>query len=104
MKETLLHIEHCSSGMQCSTNHHCVGSRRIIHHWKNCLDVNCVLCCSYRKPIVTYLQEVFGNPRWKAEVLSKYSFCIRVLMPNFLRVHAAVSTPQDAHLLEKSED
>ncbi|KAK6167488.1 hypothetical protein SNE40_021504 [Patella caerulea] len=50
MKNVLQHMTVCTAGRSCLVAH-CVSSRQIITHWKNCTRTECPVCMPLKRPI-----------------------------------------------------
>merc|ERR1712032_1712603 len=86
MKRLLAHMGSCSDGERCRF-HQCIPTKKILFHYKNCIDKECPICVPVRKDIhrKTVVRKYYANlsetakctprkrPRESAGSLEKYA-------------------------------
>uniref|UniRef100_A0A1I8BKL5 histone acetyltransferase n=1 Tax=Meloidogyne hapla TaxID=6305 RepID=A0A1I8BKL5_MELHA len=68
MKNVLEHTIRCTAGRGCKYNH-CVSSRHIITHWKNCVKEDCPVCIPVKKytNLFVFAEQGLGDNEHVAE-------------------------------------
>lgn len=80
----------------CSIENHCVSSRQIIAHWKNCTSPQCPVCQPLRSASTRHRQQVGGQPMTNGQVASSGTGS-SISTPTQSAASVSIVSPQTTH-------
>lgn len=80
MKSTLLHLQGCKKCCRCQ-NANCFTSRKLLEHWRSCVNINCFICSPIRPIVTLFLRNLFVNENVRTFVTRRFMWLIQFIVP-----------------------